>query len=126
MKVLGVAVATEVGKETAKHLGKEAKEALKKPEAREALKSAVKVAAPVAGAIATATGVGLAIGATLYLGGKVLTSQREREAAAWADQQLAITASKVKDLTPNDRKTLWLQYYDFKRKQPVTNPYLGK
>lgn len=126
VKVLGTAVATEVGKETAKHLGREAQKAFKEPETQAALKSAVKAAAPVAAAVVRTGLVGLGIYATLALGGRALTSQREKEAAKFADDQLAATKKQLPSLTQDQGVTLWKQYFDFKMKQPVTNPFLGK
>lgn len=126
VSVLGQAVATEVGKKVAEHVGKEAKAALTKPETQAALKSAVAKAAPVAAAVARGSVVGLGIYATLALGGKALTSQREREAARFADSELAKTKKQLPQLTQDQGVTLWKQYFDFKMKQPVTNTYLGK
>lgn len=126
VKVLGTAVATEVAKKTAEHIGKEARKALSTPETKAALKSAVVKAAPLAAAAVRGTAVGLGIYATLALGGRALTSQREKESARFADAELAKTKAKVKDLTQDQAVTLWKQYFDFNMKRPVENPFLGK
>jgi hypothetical protein len=126
VSVLGQAVATEVGKKVAEHVGKEAKAALTKPETQAALKSAVAKAAPVAAAVVRGSVVGLGIYATLALGGRALTNQREKEAARFADAELAKTKAKLPSLTQDQGVTLWKQYFDFKMKQPVTNSFVGK
>lgn len=126
VRVLGQAVAGEVAKKTAEHIGKEARKALSEPATKEALKSAVTKAAPLAAAIVRGSAVGLGIYATLALGGRALTSQREKEAAAFADSELAKTKAKLPSLTQDQGVTLWKQYFDFKMKQPVTNSFVGK
>lgn len=126
VRVLGEAVAGEVAKKTAEHIGKEAKAALTKPETQAALKSAAIKAAPLAAAAVRTGLVGLGIYATLALGGRALTSQREKEAARFADSELAKTRKQLPQLTQDQGVTLWKQYFDFKMKQPVTNTYLGK
>lgn len=126
VRVLGEAVAGEVAKKTAEHIGKEAKAALTKPETQAALKKAVVAAAPLAATVVKGTAIGLGIYATLALGGRALTSNREKEAAAFADAELAKTKAKLPSLTQDQGVTLWKQYFDFKMKQPVTNPFLGK
>lgn len=125
VRVLGEAVAGEVAKKTAEHIGKEARDALKKPETQEALKKAAVKAAPLAAAAVRTGLVGLGIYATLALGGRALTSQREKESARFADAELAKTQAKV-SLTKDQAVTLWKQYFDFKMKQPVTNSFVGK
>lgn len=123
VKVLGTAIATEVGKKVVEHVGKEAKEALSHPETRAALKSGLKA---VAGSGAAAAGLtGAAIAGTLYVGAKVLAANRNREARLWADEQLAATGKKIR-LTQAQADTLWKQYYDYAVKKPTENPFLGK
>lgn len=126
VRVLGQAVAGEVAKKTAEHIGREAKAALKKPETQAALKNAAIKAAPLAAAAVRTGLVGLGIYATLALGKRALTSQREKESAAFADAELSKTKAKLPSLTQDQAVTLWKQYFDFKMKQPVTNSFVGK
>lgn len=126
VKVLGTAVASEVAKKTAEHIGKEARKALGNKETQAALKSAAVKAAPLAAAAVRTGLVGLGIYATLALGGRALTSQREKESAAFADAELAKTKAKLPNLTQDQAVTLWKQYFDFNMKRPVTNTFIGK
>lgn len=124
VKVLGTAVAGEVAKKTAEHVAREGRKALREPHVREAIKSA---ASNVGVPLAKATLVGALVAGTLAAGGAALTSNREKEAKRWADQQLADTRKRLGTaLTPEQAKTLWQQYYAFALKQPVQNTYLGK
>ena len=122
VKVLGSAVAEEAAKKVAGNIYREAKKAVRQPATKKAL---VEVAKKVGIPLAKATGVAAAIAGTLAVGGAALTSQREKEAARWADQQLRATRKKV-TLTNDQARTLWHQYYDHALKKPVTNPFTGK
>lgn len=124
VKVLGSAVAGEVGKKVAEHTYREAKKAVRTPEGRAALKQGAQIAKKVG----KGTLVGVAIGTTLHYGGKVLDAQREKEAKAWARQQLAATKQRLgkQKLTAAQEATLLKQYEDHFKKRPVTNPYTGK
>lgn len=124
VKVLGTAVATEVAKKTAEHVVREGRKAVREPHVREALKA---VATNVGVPLAKATLVGALVAGTLAAGGAALTSNREKEAKRWADDQLAQTRKQLgTSLTKDQADTLWKQYYDFALKQPVQNTYLGK
>lgn len=125
VKVLGAAVAAEVGKKTVEHTVDRAKQAAKSKAGRAALKKAAKKAAPVALGVARAVPVAGGAAATLYVGGKALTAQRKREATAFANAELRKLRAKMK-VTDAQAKTLWQQYYEFKLKQPVTNSFSGK
>lgn len=125
VQVLGEAIAVESGKKVAEHIGRSAQKAVKDPKVRAQVIDAAKKAAPLAGAVARAGVVGLGIYATLALGKRALTSQRERESAAFANAELAKTQKKV-SLTQDQAVTLWKQYFDFNMKRPVQNPFIGK
>lgn len=124
MKVLGTAVAVESTKKVAEHVAREARKAATSKSGQAAAKAALKKAAAVAGVVPTIAG----IGATLYVGGKVLTANRKRECKQWAQAQLKLTEGRLgkQKLTPQQKATLLAQYEAHCAKQPVTNPYLGK
>lgn len=75
---------------------------------------------------ATIAGVAL----PLYIGykaAKAIPATRVKEAKAFADKELAKTRKRMGALFVEDQAPiLWSQYFDFKLKQPVTNPFLGK
>lgn len=123
VKVLGGAIAQESGKKIVEHTVREARKALKTPKGRAAAVKVAKSAAKAAKAVGTAT----AIGAVLAIGGAALDANREREAQAYADRELAATRKRLKGgLTPQQAATLRQQYVDFFKKQPTQNPFLGK
>lgn len=123
VRVLGTAVAGEATKKVGEHIAREAKKAARTPAGRAAAKKALTKAAAVAGVVPTAA----AIGATLYVGGKVLKANRSRECKAWAKRQLADTKRRLtQKLDAAQEATLLRQYEEHCAKQPVTNPYTGK
>lgn len=126
VKVLGSAVAGEATKKVAQHVAREVKKAATSKSGKAAVKSALTKAAKVAGVVPTVAG----IGATLYVGGKVLKANRSRECKAWAKEQLRLTEQRLgagaKQLTAEHRATLLAQYEDHCNKKPVTNPFVGK
>jgi hypothetical protein len=125
VKVLGQAIAVESGKKVAEHIAKEAAKHVRDAGVREKVINVATKAAPLIGSVARAGVVGLGIYATLALGKRALTSQREKESAAFADAELAKTQKKI-SLTQDQAVTLWKQYFDFNMKKPVENPFLGK
>lgn len=120
VKVLGQAVAGEVGKKVAEHAAREGKKALGQP----AVRAALKRVAPAAVAVTVYTALaGAAIAAAAY----GIERDHAKQAAAFANRELERTARGVKDLTPEQAATLWHQYYDYALKQPAaTNTFLGK
>lgn len=125
VRVLGQAIAVESGKKVAEHVAKEAAKHVRDPAVREKVISIATKAAPLAATAARAGLVGLGIYATLALGKRALTSQREKESAAFADAELAKTQKQMR-LTQEQSVTLWKQYFDFNMKRPVTNSFIGK
>lgn len=124
VRVLGQAVAVESGKKVAEHIAREAKKAARTPAAKKAIATAVKKVLPAAATLG-ATGAGIA--ATVYVGGKALTANREREARAFAKRELANTKKRLtQKLTAEQERTLYEQYYRHALKQPVTNSFVGK
>jgi len=126
VRVLGVAVATEAGKKVAESAYDSAKKHARSKAGRESLKRAAKTAAPAALAAARAVPVVGGIAATAYVGGKALTAQRKREAKQWADSQLKATRKRLPNLTADQARVLWQQYYDVAVKKPVQNTFTGK
>jgi hypothetical protein len=124
VKVLGSAVAGEATKKVGESIAREAKKAVRTN--KSALKSGAKA---VAGSAAARAGLaGAAIAGTLYVGGKALDANREREAQRWAKEQLAATKKKLgkQKLTPEQEQKLYQQYVEHARKKPVSNPFVGK
>lgn len=80
-----------------------------------------------AGKAAKAVGTVTAIGTVLAIGGAALDANREREARAYADRELAATRKRLGGrLTPQQATTLHAQYVEWYKKQPVQNPFVGK
>jgi hypothetical protein len=122
-KVLGTAIATESGKKVAEHTYREARKTLRTQEGKEALRAAAPVLKSTAKALGTAT----FIAGTLAAGGEILDANRLRESERWADQELKNTEKRLgRRLTDEEHETLRRQYIEWKYKQPVVNPFLGK
>jgi hypothetical protein len=132
VKVLGKAVVGEVAKKVGESTYREAKKQLRKPETRAALAKAgvsVAKAAKVVGAVAATTAIPIAIsGGLIVAGAKGVISTRQKQARAWADEQLALTRKRLgkQSLTKDQSDALWNQYYQHALKQPVQNPFTGK
>lgn len=128
VKVLGSAVAGEATKKVGEHIVREAKKAARSN--KPAIKAAAKkiLSSGAVGTVATAGATAAGIGATLYVGGKALTANRQREARNFADTQLRLTRDRLKpqQLTAEQAKTLWNQYYQHALKAPVQNSFSGK
>ena len=126
VQVLGQAIAVESGKKVVEHIAKEAAKHVREAGVRQKVIDVATKAAPLAGAAARAGIVGLGIYATLALGKRALTSQREKESAAFADSELAKTQKSIPGLPQDQAVKLWKQYFDFNMKRPVTNSFIGK
>lgn len=123
MKVLGTAIALESGKKVVEHVAKSAKEALAEPGARAAITAAAKkYGLPV---LRVAGIYGALLGIGVWAASRI-PKEHEKEARAWADLQLGLTARKLPNLTGDQAGTLWQQYYRYALKQGTTNSYLGK
>lgn len=125
VKVLGSAVAGEVGRKVTSDIVRAAKKHARSSGTQKQVIAAAKKALPLAAGIGKAGVVGAAIGGTLVVGGRVLDANRDREAKKWADQQLAATKKKVK-LTAEQERVLHGQYVSHAKKKAVTNPFTGK